>query len=60
MLNPLFCSSAEEKASQAIAALTIAGIFIVIGLPLWWNTTKVYRAPLPYGEIEKLAHHKVI
>uniref|UniRef100_A0A6P8J182 GPI transamidase component PIG-S-like n=1 Tax=Actinia tenebrosa TaxID=6105 RepID=A0A6P8J182_ACTTE len=37
----------------------IGFIFIIIGLPLWWNTTKVYRASLPYKDIEKLAELKL-
>jgi len=35
-------------------------IFICIGIPLWWNTTKVYRASLPYAEIEQLNQLKVL
>ena len=30
-----------------------------MGIPLWWNTTKVYRASLPYAEIEQLNQVKV-
>lgn len=30
-----------------------------MGIPLWWNTTKVYRASLPYAEIEQLNQLKV-
>jgi phosphatidylinositol glycan class S len=26
----------------------------VIGLPLWWKTTDVYRVPLPYSRIAAL------
>lgn len=48
-----------EKKSQVVASLSTAFVFIVIGLPLWWNTTKVYRAALPYDEIENLPHIKV-
>ncbi|GBC08692.1 hypothetical protein RclHR1_08300008 [Rhizophagus clarus] len=28
-------------------------IFILFGLPLWWKTTEVYRAQLPFAEIEE-------
>lgn len=26
----------------------------MIGVPMWWKTTEVYRVPLPYAEIESL------
>ena len=48
-----------EKKTKALVSLSVGLIFIFIGLPLWWNTTKVYRAPLPYHEIEKLNQFKV-
>ncbi|CAG8526932.1 603_t:CDS:10, partial [Cetraspora pellucida] len=28
-------------------------VVILIGLPLWWKTTEVYRAQLPFAEIEE-------
>ncbi|CAG8447671.1 28626_t:CDS:10 [Dentiscutata erythropus] len=28
-------------------------VIILIGLPLWWKTTEVYRAQLPFAEIEE-------
>ena len=40
-------------------SLSVGLIFICIGIPLWWNTTKVYRAALPYDEIEELNQLKV-
>ena len=40
-------------------SLSVGLIFIFFGIPLWWNTTKVYRASLPYDEIEKLNQLKV-
>ena len=48
-----------EKETKALVSLSVGLIFIFIGLPLWWNTTKVYRAPLPYDEIEQLNQFKV-
>ncbi|CAH3192240.1 unnamed protein product [Porites evermanni] len=48
-----------EKKTKALVSLSVGLIFIFIGLPLWWNTTKVYRAPLPYDEIEQLNQFKV-
>ncbi|XP_078355057.1 uncharacterized protein LOC144639644 [Oculina patagonica] len=48
-----------EKRTQALVSLSVGVIFICVGLPLWWNTTKVYRASLPYAEIEELNQLKV-
>ncbi|CAG8437781.1 7769_t:CDS:10 [Diversispora eburnea] len=28
-------------------------VIIIIGLPLWWKTTEIYRAQLPFAEIEE-------
>lgn len=50
----------SEKRIQALVSLSVGFIFILIGIPLWWNTTKVYRASLPYSEIEQLNSLKVI
>lgn len=36
---------------QALVALLVFGIFVFLGLPVWWNTTKVYRANLPHERI---------
>jgi len=45
-------SSALGKHSAAAAyALVMVGI----GLPVWWKTTEVYRAHLPYSDIDQLA-----
>ena len=49
----------SEKRTQAFVSLSVGVIFICIGLPLWWNTTKVYRAALPYDEIGQLNQLKV-
>nr|XP_019537101.2 GPI transamidase component PIG-S isoform X1 [Aedes albopictus] len=36
------------------ATLAFIVVIIVIGVPMWWRTTEVYRVPLPYSEIESL------
>ena len=56
---PLFLIAHSEKRIQALVSLSVGFIFILIGIPLWWNTTKVYRASLPYSEIEQLNSLKV-
>ena len=41
------------------AALAVGFVCIVIGIPLWWKTTEVYRVQLPYSDITDLAHTEV-
>jgi len=36
---------------QALVSLLVFSIFLFVGLPVWWNTTKVYRANLPHERI---------
>ncbi|XP_062534059.1 GPI transamidase component PIG-S-like isoform X1 [Armigeres subalbatus] len=36
------------------ATIAFIVVIIVIGVPMWWKTTEVYRVPLPYAEIESL------
>ncbi|XP_039613183.1 GPI transamidase component PIG-S isoform X1 [Polypterus senegalus] len=43
-----------EKQRGKYAALSIAAMVIVVGLPLWWKTTETYRASLPYSQISEL------
>lgn len=49
----------KEKATQVYATLGISLICVLIGIPLWWKTTQVYRVQLPYTEIEALTDSKV-
>lgn len=39
---------------RIMASLAFAFIIIVIGCPMWWQTTTVYRVPLPYAKINAL------
>ncbi|KAI5096836.1 GPI transamidase component PIG-S, partial [Silurus meridionalis] len=43
-----------EKLRGRNAALSIAAVVIILGLPLWWKTTETYRAWLPYSQISEL------
>ncbi|XP_052443698.1 GPI transamidase component PIG-S [Carassius gibelio] len=43
-----------EKQRGRSAALAIAAVVIVLGIPLWWKTTETYRAWLPFSEISEL------
>ncbi|CAH2093448.1 unnamed protein product [Euphydryas editha] len=33
------------------ASASFVGVLIIIGVPLWWKTTEVYRVALPYDKI---------
>lgn len=41
------------------SAISFSVMLIVIGIPLWWKTTEVYRASLPYDEIHSLDPSKL-
>jgi len=43
-----------SDAHRIFAAIAYAVVLIVIGLPLWWKTTQVYRVSLPYSRIAAL------
>ena len=49
----------EEKWRQYVSSLSILCVAVLVGLPLWWKTTEVYRCPLPYSEIQSLALQQV-
>ncbi|XP_062591394.1 GPI transamidase component PIG-S-like [Saccostrea cucullata] len=51
-------SEDKDKSIQHIAAISFGVICIVIGIPLWWKTTEVYRVSLPYSEIAELSNTK--
>jgi hypothetical protein len=39
---------------QFISFLSITSICVLVGVPIWWKTTEVYRSPLPYEQINEL------
>ncbi|CAJ1063947.1 GPI transamidase component PIG-S [Xyrichtys novacula] len=43
-----------ERRRGQLAALAIAAVVIVLGVPLWWKTTETYRAWLPVSHIKEL------
>ena len=49
-----------EKLTIAYTSLAVGVVIIILGLPLWWVTTEVYRAPLPYNRIAQLGFMQVI
>ena len=40
---------------QAVVAILMLCVCVLLGIPVWWNTTKVYRASLPHSQIEELS-----
>ena len=44
--------------TQSFVAISLAAFVVFIGFPVWWQTTKVYRANLPFREIAMLAENK--
>ncbi|KAG0232450.1 hypothetical protein BGW42_008168 [Actinomortierella wolfii] len=45
-------SSASIDRTRRLVLLAVWA-FVLLGLPLWWKTTRVYRAQLPFNEIEQ-------
>ena len=44
---------------QAVVSVVVFWIYVFIGVPVWWNTTKVYRASLPYEKIDALQNASI-
>ncbi len=40
--------------SSRLASFSYILMILLVGVPIWWKTTEVYRVSLPYGQIEKL------
>lgn len=53
-LNFFLVPEDDEANYRIISVLSYFVVLIVIGLPIWWYTTRVYRANLPLAEIEAL------
>ncbi|KAK9536623.1 hypothetical protein VZT92_006390 [Zoarces viviparus] len=45
-----------ERRRGHLAALSIAAVVIIVGVPLWWRTTETYRAWLPVAQINELSN----
>ena len=43
-----------DQNARTYATLSYAVVMIVVGLPVWWHTTDVERAPLPFDRIEEM------
>ncbi|KAG8450801.1 hypothetical protein GDO86_003172 [Hymenochirus boettgeri] len=53
-MSAFHSSDAIEISRGKRAAISIAMVAALLGLPLWWKTTETYRASLPYSEIKGL------
>lgn len=50
----------EDEDIRIYAAIAFAFLLIVVGLPLWWKTTEVYRVHVPYGRIDDLREAEIM
>lgn len=44
-----------QKLKPHVGSLSYIAIMLFIGVPVWWKTTEVYRADLPYDAIDQLS-----
>lgn len=49
----------ETVRRRSLIVLTFWLIILLLGLPMWWQTTSIYRAKLPLNEMENWAAGKV-
>lgn len=42
------------------AAISFVFLLLVVGIPLWWKTTEVYRVHVPYGRIDDLKEADIV
>jgi phosphatidylinositol glycan class S len=50
---------AESIRLRYLVLLSFWAIIILFGLPIWWKTTSIYRAPLPMDQMMDWADGKV-
>ena len=50
---------AESIRLRYLVLLSFWAIIILLGLPIWWKTTSIYRAQLPMDEMMDWADGKV-
>ncbi len=44
----------RHRRTSMWAAASYVLVFLVLGLPVWWRTTDVYRVALPYDQIDSM------
>lgn len=50
-LGPMLTVRGDRRTRTSIVAVIWAAV-IVVGVPVWWKTTEVYRAHLPFGDMQ--------
>ncbi|XP_014218930.1 GPI transamidase component PIG-S [Copidosoma floridanum] len=45
-----------DRKCRVYASISFAVLLLVVGVPLWWDTTAVPRVALPYAGIKALSH----
>ncbi|XP_077448910.1 GPI transamidase component PIG-S [Stigmatopora argus] len=48
-------SSESERRRCQLAAVSVAVVVLLVGVPLWWRTTTTYRAWLPMAQIQEFS-----
>ncbi|KAF8249712.1 hypothetical protein K440DRAFT_582083 [Wilcoxina mikolae CBS 423.85] len=46
----------ENVRTRSLVVLSFWSVVLLLGLPLWWITTSIYRAPLPLNEMQSWAN----
>lgn len=49
----------ENARIRCLVVASFWGVVLLLGLPLWWLTTSIYRAPLPLKEMQGWASGRV-
>ncbi|XP_034255162.1 GPI transamidase component PIG-S isoform X2 [Thrips palmi] len=55
-----FSEKEEDVDIRMYAAISFVFLLLVVGIPLWWKTTEVYRVHVPYGRIDDLKEADVV
>jgi len=50
----------EQTRMRNLVMLSFWAIIILLGLPVWWKTTAIYRASLPLDEMMDWAEGRVL
>lgn len=49
----------ENARTRCLVVISFWSVVLLLGLPLWWLTTSIYRAPLPLKEMQSWASGRV-
>jgi len=51
--------SDKDEKFRFYSTIAFIIVILVIGVPMWWKTTEVYRVTLPYEEIQNLSNRPI-